>query len=150
MNLILWRHAEAENGMDDMQRALTSRGHAQAERMAKWLLQQMPDDTRILVSPARRARETANALGRPYDLIETIAPGASAQDVIEAAGWPESGGTVLVVGHQPTLGNVVALALTGTPQPWSVRKSGVWWLQQRQRERTEVVVRAVVNPDLLV
>ncbi len=149
MNLILWRHAEAENGSVDMQRALTARGRKQADRIARWLTPRLPDDARIIVSPARRARETADALGKRYEVVDAIAPGARAQDVMEVAGWPEAGGTVLVVGHQPTLGAVAALALTGTVQSWSVRKAGLWWLQLRERDDVEVVVRAVVNPDLL-
>ena len=37
MDLILWRHAEAEAGEPDDGRALTSKGHKQAEKMAAWL-----------------------------------------------------------------------------------------------------------------
>ena len=41
MNLILWRHAEAEDGADDLQRALTGKGRRQAARMAQWLTFQL-------------------------------------------------------------------------------------------------------------
>ena len=57
MDLILWRHAEAidlELVGDDMVRSLTPKGEKQAARMAVWLDRQLPDGTRILVSPARR------------------------------------------------------------------------------------------------
>ena len=67
MDLVLWRHAEAQDwveGCDDMARTLTSRGDKQASRRAKWLDRQIPDTTRILVSPARRSEQTAMALGR--------------------------------------------------------------------------------------
>ena len=39
MDLILWRHAEAEDGVGkpDTERELTKRGRKQAERMAEWL-----------------------------------------------------------------------------------------------------------------
>lgn len=40
MDLILWRHAEAEElgeGMDDLTRALTPRGEKQAAKVAAWL-----------------------------------------------------------------------------------------------------------------
>ncbi len=40
MDLILWRHAEAEKanpGSDDLTRALTAKGEKQATRMAAWL-----------------------------------------------------------------------------------------------------------------
>ena len=45
MDLILWRHAEAEDwteGCDDLQRSLTGRGEKQAKRMAAWLDRQLP------------------------------------------------------------------------------------------------------------
>ena len=77
MDLILWRHAEAEDwlagdsqtGMSnqtgqDLDRSLTQRGEKQAARMAIWLDRQLPEGTRILVSPARRCEQTALALGR--------------------------------------------------------------------------------------
>jgi phosphohistidine phosphatase len=37
MELILWRHAEAEDGIPDMARELTSKGKKQAKHMAAWL-----------------------------------------------------------------------------------------------------------------
>ena len=42
MDLILWRHAEAEDGVPDLERRLTGKGRKQAERVAQWLLQRMP------------------------------------------------------------------------------------------------------------
>ena len=64
MDLILWRHAEAEiaaPGQDDLQRALTPKGERQARRMAAWLNQRLAATTRVLVSPALRCRQTAEA-----------------------------------------------------------------------------------------
>ena len=62
MDLILWRHCEAEPGEPDLGRRLTSKGVKQAERMAAWLDSHLPDTCRILVSPADRAQQTALAL----------------------------------------------------------------------------------------
>ena len=150
MNLILWRHAEAEDGTNDMQRQLTARGRKQAEAAAKWLRKHMPDHARLLVSPAVRTRQTAEALQDEYTVVPDIAPGASAEAVLEAAGWAEGDGTVLVVGHQPTLGRAAALALAGSSMPWTVRKGGLWWLARRERDEDEqVIVRAVINPEFL-
>ncbi len=72
MDLVLWRHAEAQElveGGDDLARILTSRGEKQAARMASWLDRQLPESTRILVSPARRTEQTAIALGRKYKIL---------------------------------------------------------------------------------
>jgi phosphohistidine phosphatase len=150
MELILWRHAEAEDGVPDAARALTPKGRKQARAMARWLQKRLPSGCRILVSPATRAQQTAAALELPLSTSAKIDVGASAPAVLEAAGWPAHGGGVLVVGHQPTLGRVAALALTGHPSDWAVKKGAVWWLTRRVRGGSpEVVLRAVLGPDLL-
>ncbi len=152
MNLILWRHAEAEHGTDDMLRRLTPRGRGQAERAGAWLRARLPVDTRVIVSPAVRTCETVDALGRRYDVVNAIAPNATPEAVLQAAQWrPDGEGTVLVVGHQPTLGRVAALLLTGEARHWSVRRAGIWWFSSPTDEDDGrgTVVRAVVDPDLL-
>lgn len=150
MDLLLWRHAEAADGAPDGARELTARGRKQARAVARWLAKRLPGDCRVLVSPAARAQQTAAALDLPVTTDSRIDVGASAHDVLAAAGWPEGGGTVLVVGHQPTLGQAAALALTGTASAWSVKKGALWWLRRRERggER-ECVLRAVIGPDLV-
>jgi len=154
MELILWRHAEAELGEPDLGRKLTGKGEKQARRMAEWLHAHLPQSARILVSPATRAQQTAHALARfghrKLKTVEAIAPGASAADVLAAADWPNARHTTVIVGHQPTLGWVVAELLTGSAHSWSVKKGAVWWLQSRARDDdSQVVLRAVTNPDLL-
>jgi phosphohistidine phosphatase len=149
MDLILWRHAEAEDGTPDGTRALTARGRKQARTIARWLAKRLPDETRILVSPAVRAQQTAEALERAFTSDARIDVGTTAARVLAAAGWPDGDGTVLVVGHQPTLGRVAALALTGTPADWPIKKGAVWWLKRRARDGdAEVVLRAVIGPEL--
>jgi phosphohistidine phosphatase len=147
MDLLLWRHADAEPGARDLERNLTAKGSQQAKRVAEWLRQWAPRDARILVSPAQRARQTAEALTKSFTTDATLAPGADPRRVLAAAGWPDADGAVLVVGHQPTLGRVAALALTGTAAEWSLQKASVWWLSRR--DDTRVRLRAVVSPDLL-
>ena len=88
MDLILWRHADAQDGSPDMERALTAKGVRQAELMAGWLNAHLPKATRILVSPATRAIQTADALGRHYETVTEIAPNADGVHVLAAAGWP--------------------------------------------------------------
>jgi phosphohistidine phosphatase len=77
MDLILWRHAEAEPGEPDLGRRLTAKGIQQAERMARWLDRHLPATTRILTSPADRAEQTARALKRKYRVVPELAPGGS-------------------------------------------------------------------------
>ncbi|MCJ0763042.1 phosphohistidine phosphatase SixA [Variovorax terrae] len=153
MDLILWRHAEAEEwaeGCDDRARSLTSRGEKQAARMAGWLDRQLPEGARILVSPARRAEQTALALGRKYKLRPELAPDATAAQLLELVQWPAGKGTVLVVGHQPTLGQVIAQLLALQESECSVKKGAVWWLRNRDREgSSQTVVVTVQSPEVL-
>jgi len=150
MELILWRHAEAEDGMPDMARRLTAKGEKQADKMAAFLRTRLPQDTRILVSPAKRAQQTAQALSKNFITESTIAPGASPQAILKAADWLEGDGCVLIVGHQPALGEVAALLMAGKPEYWSIRKGAVWWLSRREREEnSETTLRLVIAPDLL-
>jgi phosphohistidine phosphatase len=161
MDLILWRHAEAHDATDvdddgslDLQRPLTPRGKKQAQRMAEWLNRFLPESTRILVSPAVRTQQTAEALGRKFRTVTSLAPGASHAQALAAARWPESREPVLLLGHQPTLGQLAAYLMGGaatleTP-PWSIKKGAVWWLRHREREGvSEVVLVSVRTPEKL-
>jgi phosphohistidine phosphatase len=150
MDLILWRHAEAEPGTPDLDRRLTAKGVQQAERMAKWLDRHLPGTTRILSSPADRAQQTALALKRKFRVVPELAPGASAAAVLAATGWPDAREPVLVVGHQPTLGEVAAFLLTEDEAYWSVRKGAVWWLSNRVRGGlSSTVIKVVIAPDFV-
>ena len=148
MDLILWRHAEAfdaEDGDEDLERALSARGERQAARMATWLNQHLPATTRILVSPARRAQQTAAALERKFKTVAVLAPGGSVPALLQAARWPDAKEPVLVVGHQPTLGLAAAYLLAGVVQPWSVKKGALWWLRRRDRAGDDQTVLVTVR-----
>jgi len=154
IELILWRHAQAEDGAPDAQRALTPRGRRDAARVADWLCARIAaGGATVLCSPTRRTRETAAALrahhgaiGR-FEVTDAIGPQAVAVDVLRRAGWCDRpGGLVILVGHQPWIGEAAALAVAGAASPWPVRKGGLWWLA---RGEGGVRVRAVISPDLL-
>ena len=150
MDLILWRHAEAEEGENDLARELTPKGEKQAARVAQWLLQRLPSKFALVSSPAIRAQQTADALGIPAKTVKEIAPGAAVSAIIKAAGWPDQKGTVVLVGHQPDLGHAAAFLVSGEQTEVSIKKGGLWWLSNRAREDgAKIVVRAVVSPDLL-
>lgn len=150
MDLILWRHAEAEDGAPDYARELTAKGIKQADRIAAFLRQHLPADTRILVSPAARTQQTVNALTPNFTLTPTIAPGAPALAVFQAARWPEAGGTVLIVGHQPTLGEVAAQLLNSRETSLSIKKGALWWFSRREREgMAQVALRLALTPEFL-
>src|SRR5689334_12707675 len=110
MDLILWRHADAEDGSPDLERKLTKKGRQQAAAMAKWLEARLPGDYVLLSSPAARARETAAALSKDFRVDKTLAPGAAVADILKAAkGLPFA----IIVGHQPDLGCALAFLLAG-------------------------------------
>lgn len=150
MDLVLWRAAEADEGSEDIERTLSAKGRRQSERIAAWLEQRLPARYAVLASPAKRAQQTARSLGIPVKPEAALSPGASPARILEAAGWPDAKSTVVVVGHQPDLGGVLAALLSGGAGRWTIRKGGLWWITNRQRgTEPQVVVRAVVSPDLL-
>ena len=150
MDLILWRTAEAEENSRDLERKLTAKGKRQCERVANWLDHRLPTRFAVLASPAVRARQTAEALGIPVKPESGLAPGAPPFDILRLAGWPDAKAPVIVVAHQPDLGEVLSLLLSEGKGRWSIKKGGLWWLTNRVRgEEAQVVVRAVVSPELL-
>jgi phosphohistidine phosphatase len=152
LDLILWRHAEAEDGRPDLARKLTARGHKDAARIAQWLLKRLPSKFSVLASPAERTQQTASALGVAIKTVPALAPGASVTDILREAGWPHGKGTVVVVGHQPTLGLAAAALLSGREDYWSVKKGAVWWFTSRTRDEDgdddrRTVLVAAIAPD---
>jgi phosphohistidine phosphatase len=158
MDLILWRHAEAEDlpahlsihKSADLKRPLTERGEKQAERMAHWLRQRLPPATVVLSSPAIRTLQTAQALTGQPEVASVLEPGATVSEVLARIAWPTGPDALVLVGHQPWLGNLASFLLAGEEQPWSVSRGGIWWLTTPAPEGgASIAVRAVVNPDLL-
>ena len=139
MELILWRHADAEDGAPDLGRKLTAKGRKDAERVARWLLGRLPEGFEVVASPAARAQETARALGRPIHPDPKLAPGAAVTDIVAAV---KRGEAVVVVGHQPDLGRALAYLVAGEEAEWRLQKGGLWWLE-------DDLVKAVLSPDLL-
>ena len=145
MDLILWRHADADNGSPDSARKLTERGQAQAASVAAWLKPRLPERCEILVSPAVRTQQTAAALGLPYSTSVEVGTGAVAADFLAAAGWPERRSALLIVGHQPTLGRVAATLLSGKEADWEIAKGALWWFRQTG---IKAALCTVIDPDL--
>ncbi len=157
MDLILWRHAEAEDWLPDdkasvldVDRSLTQRGEKQAARMALWLDRQLPEGARILVSPARRCEQTALALGRKYKTRAELGPDGTPAQLLDLVQWSTSKYPVLVIGHQPMLGKTIAQLLSLKEGDCAIKKGALWWLRNRDRDGlTQTVVVTVQSPDLL-
>ena len=149
MDLLLWRHAEAEEGENDLKRRLTQRGERQAKAVARWIAHHQPRNLRILVSPAVRTQQTAAALGLPFETDRRLSPEANVADLSAASQWPTAGGAVLVIGHQPALGRMASLLLSGHEADWTIKKGALWWLSNRVRAgETQTILRAVLPPEL--
>ncbi len=150
MDLLLLRHAEAVDGEPDHARELTPRGIKQAQRMADWLKRNQPQRLKVLASPTVRTRQTAAAFTDDFEIVSALGPERSVADILAATGWPDASGAFLIVGHQPTLGRLAALLLSGTEADWTVKKGGLWWFTNRVRSgETQTVLRAVIANDLL-
>ncbi|GGP25709.1 SixA phosphatase family protein [Silvimonas amylolytica] len=154
MDLILWRHAEAEDGSPDLKRALTRHGHAQARLMAQWLAPRLAQNTvRIVASEALRAQQTASALSTEFLIDERLNPDVRGPaDYLDVTGWPagNDGDITILVAHQPTIGRLAGLLLTGLDQDLSTKKGAIWWIQRRLRGgAVQYCLRASISPDLL-
>lgn len=148
MDLILWRHAQAEDprpGLDDLDRQLTAKGRTQARLMAQWLKQHMPATTRVISSPALRACQTADALHLPYEIINTISPDAAVEALLQATQWPLAS-SVLLVGHQPVLGELASVLVAGRAMSWSISKGAIWWITGTKNQAD---LRVVLSPKFL-
>jgi phosphohistidine phosphatase len=153
MDLVLWRHAEAidvELAADDFGRALTVRGEKQAARMADWLDRQMPAGAKVWCSPTLRTEQTARALGRKFKSSAAIGPQGTVEQLLELAQWPQGKGCVLIIGHQPVLGQTVSRLMGLTASQCAVRKGAVWWFRLREREEgAQTTLLTVQSVDLL-
>ena len=153
MDLILWRHAEAENSSDegdDLERCLTPRGERQAARMAKWLDRQLSEGTKILCSPAQRCQQTVQQLGRKYKVRDELSPQCDHTHLLALAQWPTPKKTVLIVGHQPVFGKTISEILGQSESAISVRKGSVWWIHARVKDGVcQTSLITVQNPDMV-
>jgi phosphohistidine phosphatase len=122
--VLLLRHGIAEApspGCVDEERRLTVEGaRVLAEVAAGMRALALPVEA-IVSSPLRRARETAAIVAAAFrvedriDALRALEPGAGPDAAIAAlAAYREASG-VLVVGHQPDLGEIASTILVGTP-----------------------------------
>ena len=150
MELILWRHAEAENGTPDTARRLTRKGADQAARMAKWLNAKLPENAHIIVSPAQRTQQTVAALDRPFLTDENVGLSATAKTVLAVANWPNVSGVVVIIGHQPTLGEIATLLVPGDLMALSFQTGELKWFNSTDEQGAITsVLRHDIYPEML-
>lgn len=146
-----------ENLRDPLNAALSERGERNARRLAVWLRAHAPRELQILSSPARGARQMADLLSGELDptagpslVNRALGPDAAPSDILGAVGWPHDHSAALVVAHQPALGALASLLLTGHEGPLAFKKGALWWFSNRHRGgELQTVLRCALTPDLL-
>ena len=127
--LVLLRHAKAEPfASSDHERDLTARGVHEARTAAERLRAdgRLPDY--VLVSPSRRTLATwrvmQETLGCEPEVVEDASVYQGSEDVLleSLRTVPEHAGTVLLVGHQPSIGYVAHLLDDGEGDPEALRQ----------------------------
>lgn len=136
-HLVLWRHAEAGVAVTDMQRALTERGQLQAQAVAAWLDQYLPNPRKIRVSPATRTQQTASALSTRYDTVEDLGPDLGFRRFVEAVdplNLPLDGSVTVIVSHQPSIGHLAAGLLKDQPGLLAMQPATFVWMSFGQSD----------------
>ncbi|MBN3859027.1 MAG: histidine phosphatase family protein [Neisseriaceae bacterium] len=159
MELLLWRHAEAEDNPDDMKRHLTKKGLQQAEKMVKWITKHFPNEHTVWVSEAIRTQETANFLKHKPAIKPHLNPSSSAAIILNDILNNIFSENLIIVGHQPWIGDLTAHLIYNThynsyanrPLYWSFKKASIWWLEIKQDDEHAFYtkVKANLSPDLL-
>ncbi|HEY0563591.1 MAG TPA: phosphohistidine phosphatase SixA [Methylophilus sp.] len=149
--LILWRHADAEMpkaGQTDMERALTAKGVKQAKQMAGWLKKNLPKQTLVVSSPALRALQTAEALSDHVEIADVLQPDTSMHQVMQYVTQSKAE-QLLLVGHQPWLGDLIAHLLGATTLDLSVKKGAIWWLRLSVESPQRYQLYTLQTPQLI-
>ncbi|GHT96389.1 hypothetical protein AGMMS49545_21220 [Betaproteobacteria bacterium] len=147
MELLLWRHAEAQEGTPDELRQLTTRGQKQAKKIARWLETDAPKNLRLMVSPTLRTRQTAAFFRHTMEICEALASNAPPAEMLSLLNAQNAKTPILIVGHQPMLGEIAAHLLPDLPHPPTFNKGTLCWLHGKAGQKTEL--RAVVEAENL-
>ncbi|HAF00796.1 MAG TPA: phosphohistidine phosphatase SixA [Methylophilaceae bacterium] len=150
-NLILWRHAEAVLIMpkqNDWERELTAKGVKQSQKMARWLKKHLPKDTLVLTSPALRAIQTSDAYTDLASIRDILKPEADIKDILTYVAESKAE-SVMLVGHQPWMGQVATYLLGLKGEPLSIKKGAIWWLRLSHDTSGLYKIYTVQTPKLL-
>jgi len=119
-NLLILRHGQAANGLRDIERPLTKRGRNDVQKMGGWMRQQGLQPEMVIASSAQRTTETARLCCAAAGVDEERVRCELSLYQADCDGWlaelaeiPDDVGTVLLIGHNPTLSWLVS-QLSGT------------------------------------
>jgi phosphohistidine phosphatase len=153
MHLFLIRHTHAEDTRPDALRRLSQRGRKQARLLAGFLRDSgafHPEE--FWHSPLVRAQETAALLSigtklkTPLREIDGLSPEDDPRAI--ARRLAASDHSLALVGHEPHLGALASLLVTGAAEPvvFAMKKGATLALEGGGRHW---MVRWLVSPDLL-
>ncbi|AKT52316.1 SixA phosphatase family protein [Arsenicicoccus sp. oral taxon 190] len=127
--LVLMRHAEAGHGAGgDHDRPLTSQGRSDARAAGRWLAEEVGELDLVLVSSARRTRETwreaadAGAAARDVQASDEVYDAGLDELLAAVSHLPDKARAVLVLGHAPGI-PMLAHVLASADGPADVREA---------------------------
>lgn len=153
MNLYLVRHGDASDHTEDEKRELSATGFAQARRLGEFLREAGVCFDAAYTSPLLRARQTAETLLALTNTAQPLAPhfaGAllNATGVEDFHHWLGQlhGGTILLVGHEPSLSERVRSLLSiSAPGAFTMKKAACACVHTRDGQRGEL--RCLLTPE---
>ncbi|WP_117211953.1 SixA phosphatase family protein [Allorhizocola rhizosphaerae] len=117
--LVLLRHAKADrpNGVADVDRPLTERGHADSAAAGAWLVKHGHVPDLVLCSPSKRTRQTWHSVavalagtGSPDVHYERAVYDGSAGELLKVVqSAPGTARVVMLIGHNPTISHLSQL-----------------------------------------
>jgi phosphohistidine phosphatase len=159
MHLYLVQHGEARSEAEDPERPLTERGREEAARVARFLARHGARPAAIRHSGKRRAEQTAaifaEALLGDAGAIQAVS-GINPKDPVEPVAEPlsnEAAGSVMLVGHLPSLSRLASLLLAGDAERTIVRfrqGGAVCLVRSESGPGAQWSLAWMVTPDLLV
>jgi phosphohistidine phosphatase len=131
--LVILRHAKADNptGVSDINRPLTTRGHADAAAAGAWLARKKLHPDLVLCSPSRRTRETWHGVAvslksAPTVSYDEVVYAAAVDDLLELVRESDdSVTTTLLIGHNPAVSQLSLLLDPDNADPEGLRTAGI-------------------------
>ena len=88
---------------------------------------------------------------RKYKCRDELSPNALPNEVLKLDNWPHNKQTILIVSHQPLIGQLISQLLHIPSHALSIKKCSVWWLRSKimSDETVQVNLVTVQAPDML-
>ena len=120
MRVYLIQHGESKSEEEDPQRRLTDKGIGEVQKVADFLRPLEFEVDAVWHSGKARAQQTAELLARAISAQDRVVQreglGPKDQVATTKQALERTGGDVMIVGHLPFLGKLVALLVTGNEE----------------------------------